>query len=120
MAKKREPDKLALDMIQCKKDGYGCHYGKWKALQADGKIEKKTPEGWRVCLHCGKEFKPTGNSVQKYCEYSCQRAAADIRQREKARERQRRFRERKKAEQAELVELWTENRKKVQCESSLG
>ena len=98
MAKKREPDKLALDMIQCKKDGFGVHYGKWKAMQADGMIEKKIPDGWRVCEHGGKEFKPTNNSIQKYCEYSCQRAAADLRNKDKKREQMKRYRERKKAE----------------------
>ena len=100
MAKKKELDKLSLDMIECEKDGFGCHYGKWKALQAEGMIERKIPEGWRVCERCGKVFKPTTKSVQKYCEYNCQRAAADERHREKNRERQKAYRERKKAGEA--------------------
>ncbi len=98
MAKKKEPDKLALDMMQCVKDGFGCHYGKWKALQVDGKIEKRIPEGWKVCAYCGKPFKPTGNPIQKYCEYGCQRAAADIRRKDAIRDQMKRYRERKKAE----------------------
>lgn len=97
MTRKKELDKLSLDMMQCVKDGYGCHYGKWKAMQAEGKIERNVPEGWRVCEHCGKTFKPTTHSVQKYCEYSCQRAAADVRNKEKKREQMKAYRERKKA-----------------------
>ena len=99
--KNRELDKLSLDMIQCEKDGFGVHYGKWKALQAEGKVEKKTPEGWRVCEYCGKEFKPSHATVQKYCEYGCQRAAADLRRKPAIREQMKRYRERKKAEDIE-------------------
>jgi hypothetical protein len=99
-ARKRDLDKLSLDMIQCEKDGFGCHYGKWKALQEEGAIERKLPEGWRICAHCGKSFKPTNNG-QKYCEYSCQRAAADIRRKDAIRAQMKRYRERKKAESKE-------------------
>ena len=50
MAKKRELDKLSLDMIECKKAGFGCHYGAWKALQGNTiKKEEGIPEGWQVC-----------------------------------------------------------------------
>lgn len=96
--KKKEPDKLAQDAAAAL--AAGMSYGKWKALQAEGAIERKLPEGWRVCAHCGKPFKPTNNAVQKYCEYSCQRAAADERSREKAAQRQQAYRERKKTEAA--------------------
>ena len=72
MARKYEgPDNLALDMIQCKKDGYGCHYGAWKAAQDPVKIEKKIPEGWRICANCGMLFKPTTKRKQIYCGGVC-------------------------------------------------
>ena len=29
MGKDKQQDKLLLDMIQCEKDGFGVHYGKW-------------------------------------------------------------------------------------------
>jgi hypothetical protein len=93
---KREPDKLALDMMQCKADGYGCRYGKWKALQKEGRIEHKLPENWRVCPRCGHQFKPKAKT-QKYCEYACQRADAEERRKAKHLETMRRYRERKKA-----------------------
>ena len=96
--KKKEMDNLAKDAAAAL--AAGMSYGKWKAMQEEGAIERKLPKGWRVCLHCGKPFKPTGNSIQKYCEYVCQRAAADARSREKAAQRQQAYRERKKAEAA--------------------
>ena len=46
MSKKKKLDKLSLDMIECKKAGYGCHYGAWKATQ-DRLVaiqKKKIPE----------------------------------------------------------------------------
>lgn len=54
-------DNLSAEMIQCKKDGFGCHYGKWKALQAVApvKAEPQTPvldDGRKVCEGCGSEF----------------------------------------------------------------
>ena len=68
MAKKKT-DKLALDMIQCKKDGYGCRYGAWKATQATP--APGIPEGFKACKRCGKLFKPrTANQV--YCNDECQ------------------------------------------------
>lgn len=71
----KEPDKLALDMIQCKKDGYGCHYGAWKATQMPDATTRKIPEGWRICKGCGKSYKPKANN-QRYCEAFCQKKAA--------------------------------------------
>jgi hypothetical protein len=83
-------------MMKCKADGFGCRYGKWKALQAEGKIEHKLPENWAVCVRCGKSFKKK-TKTQKYCEYSCQRAAAEERGKAKHLETMKRYRERKKA-----------------------
>lgn len=146
---KREPDKLALEMIQCKKDGFGCHYGAWKAAQERPvvieKKENEIPEGWKVCPHCGTPYKPNkwGCGRQIYCDVTCQKAAQSIRRSAQNAERQKRYRERKKAqaeiadmqekertknekfkaEQAELAEImkvWKENRKKVQYESCSG
>lgn len=102
MAKKKEPDKLSLDMIECKKAGYGCHYGDWYAAQnRPVVIEKKVfiPEGWIPCKHCGKYFKPYSNR-QLYCEIGCQKAAQRERDKDKYaeyyREYSREYRERKK------------------------
>ena len=69
----RKMDKLAQDMIQCNKDGYGCHYGKWKAMQEPVMAEKKIPEGWKVCPWCKKAFKPVNG--QRYCELYCRTQA---------------------------------------------
>ena len=99
MAKRyKEPDKLALDMMKCKADGYGCHYGHWKAAQEQVQIEKKEeiPEGWMICTHCGKPFKPKVKRVQKYCEPNCANKASRIRRREKHKEYQREWRARQK------------------------
>ena len=68
---KKQLDKLSLDMIQCEKDGYGVWYGRWKATQPIKKPEPpELPDGWKVCLHCGKHFKPKVKQ-QKYCEVYC-------------------------------------------------
>lgn len=73
---KRELDKLSLDMIECKKAGFGCHYGAWKATQKPVAIkEHGIPEGWRVCAYCGIPFKPTTKRKQTYCDAVCQRQA---------------------------------------------
>lgn len=73
---KRELDKLSLDMIECKKAGFGCHYGAWKATQDPVKSPKKDiPEGWRVCAQCGAAFKPTTRRLQLYCGGVCQKKA---------------------------------------------
>lgn len=96
MAKRyKEPDKLALDMMQCKADGYGCHYGHWKAAQDPVQIVKKqeVPEGWRVCEWCGKPYKPKTKRAQKYCEPYCATQAL----RERDLERKRKKREAQKA-----------------------
>ena len=108
--KKKELDKLSLDMIQCKADGFGCRYGQWKAKQDRPVIiEKKEeyPDDWKVCPHCGKSFKPPRKGKQIYCEYFCQKAAQEIRRKEKNRERQARYRERKNAERNLQDEMCT-------------
>lgn len=107
MAKKKELDKLSLDMIQCKKDGFGCHYGAWKALQDKPVevIEKKVeiPEGWRVCKNCGNLFKLGSYGKNRvYCDVTCQRQAASKNKKSKynTREYNRRYMEKKQAERS--------------------
>ena len=100
--KKKELDNLDLDMIQCKADGFGCNYGKWKALQEKPvATERKLPSGWSICPHCGKSFKLPNKGKKIYCEIYCQKEVQNIRRKEKNRERQKMYRERRKAERDE-------------------
>ena len=96
--KKKEPDKLAQDAAAAL--AAGMSYGKWKAMQDPVKIVKKIPEGWRVCLWCGKAFKPKTRGPQKYCEAVCQSRASYARSRQKNIERVLEWRGRKRAEAA--------------------
>lgn len=77
-------DNLSKCMIQCKAEGFGCHYGAWRATKGDVLIVKKDeiPEGWKKCEHCGDVYKPT-RSDQKYCGAYCQSQAAYIRSKNK-------------------------------------
>ena len=71
-------DNLSNDMIQCKKDGFGCHYGAWKATQEVKPIEPKgIPEGFCVCVHCGMVFKPKKKRNQLYCGAYCSKEQSD-------------------------------------------
>ena len=82
--KKKELDKLSLDMIQCEKDGFGVHYGRWKAMQKPVKIEPQgIPEGWLVCAQCGTPFKPKTKRKQYYCGAFCQQQAQTARYKER-------------------------------------
>lgn len=65
-------DRLSIEAFKAKQAGLS--YGQWKALQKPEKIEPKIPEGWKECLHCGRQFK-TNRSDQKYCDIECQRVA---------------------------------------------
>lgn len=102
-ARKRDLDKLSLDMIQCEKDGFGCHYGKWKALQdrpvVVEKKENEIPEGWKACPQCGKHFKPNKyGKRQIYCEVECQKKAQKERDKEKIRAHYREYMAKRRAE----------------------
>lgn len=102
MARKyKEPDKLALDMMQCKADGFGCHYGQWKALQDPVAVERKIPDGWLICPECGKSFKPGKYSNRKriYCDITCQKTAQRARYIEKHREYNRIYAAKRRAEE---------------------
>ena len=101
MAKKNELDKLSLDMIECEKAGYGCRYGKWKAMQPNVKDNQKDdvlPKGWALCEHCGKPFKKH-DSRQRYCDIYCRTEAYKDTHRRLNRESEQRRREEKKREQ---------------------
>lgn len=78
MARKKQLDNLSMDMIRCKADGYGCHYGSWKALHPNTKdnVDEPVPQGWLFCKECGNPFKPKTKRSQFYCEPECQRRAA--------------------------------------------
>jgi hypothetical protein len=83
--KKVKLDKLAQDMIQCKKDGFGVHYGAWRAAQYEknkGQIPEK-PKGYKhTCVHCETEFYTRINRKQKFCCDSCREEYYRIKKRE--------------------------------------
>ena len=102
MAKKKEMDNLAKDAAAAK--AAGMSYGKWKAMQYNPVVIKKKeeiPEGWKVCPHCKKPFKPNHGNKQIYCEVTCQREAQKERDiaNGKRQECYRRWKEKKLAEQ---------------------
>lgn len=120
MAKKKEMDKLAKDAAAAL--AAGMSYGKWKAMHGNTMPEKKEeiPDGWKVCPRCGKLYKPKrfSNSRQIYCEIGYQKAAQREKDRGKYNEYYRKYQAKKRAlerkENAERVNAWEENRKKVQ------
>ena len=72
--KKVKLDKLSQDMIQCVKDGFGVHYGAWRAAQYEKNkgMTPAKPKGYKhTCLNCGKEFYSKVNRVRKFCCDSC-------------------------------------------------
>lgn len=79
-------DNLSKCMIRCKAEGYGCHYGAWRADQGDTlEIDGVgLPAGWKKCEWCGKPFKPINQ--QRFCEAYCQQQAAYARYRKKQEE----------------------------------
>lgn len=68
MARKKQLDKLSLDMIECEKAGFGVSYGKWYAAQEHTPVDHT--EGLKACKRCGKLFKP--KTTQLYCDADCQ------------------------------------------------
>lgn len=75
--KGKRMDNLSKCMIQCKKDGFGCHYGAWRALQGEVLVVKDAiPEGWKRCEFCGEAFKPSSKRPQKYCGAYCQQRSS--------------------------------------------
>ena len=92
MARKKKPDKLAIEAGMAK--AAGMSYGKWKAMQQPEKVEGAIPEGWLVCEHCGRVFKPKTKRPQKYCEVGCQREAWNLAHKESNAKYMREYRER--------------------------
>lgn len=108
MAKKKEMDNLAKDAARAL--AADMSYGRWKALHPHTKdlvIEPKIPQEWRICKHCGKEFKPRNSRKQVYCEAGCQVAAQQERYRLKDRERSREYKRRKREERKLINESYT-------------
>jgi hypothetical protein len=97
MAKKKEPDNLAKDAAAAL--AAGMSYGRWKAMNPNTvRAEPESdeiPDGWKLCKHCGKQFKPRKGTRQFYCEPWCQKEA----HRERDRKRKRKQAEKKTAEQ---------------------
>lgn len=94
-------DNLSADMIQCKKDGFGCHYGAWKALQGEKPVPKPEPsENASRCAHCGKEF-VNKYGRRKYCDKTCRNLHNYYENRERYLAKAKRMRERKKEKVAD-------------------
>lgn len=97
---------LARDAAEAK--AAGMSYGQWKAMQDKPVVIKEKTEvakdtlaaGWKVCLYCGKPFRPSKWSTnrQQYCEIGCQKAAQKERDREKMRVYHREYMAKKRAE----------------------
>ena len=97
--KKKELDKLSLDMIECEKAGFGVHYGRWKATQEPVKIVPVViPEGWKPCEYCGKPFK--SKQGQRFCEIGCRNDAYAKKNKQLKAEYMKGYRDRKLAEAA--------------------
>lgn len=93
---KEKETRLAKDMTDCEKDGYGASYGAWKATQPVQEIVKPEEEGLKVCPYCGEKFKPKTKNA-KFCCAEHQIAAYE--QSEKYRARQREYRRQTRARQ---------------------
>lgn len=98
MARKKL-DKLSKDMIQCAKDGFGVHYGRWKATQevvVPVKVDE-IPKGWKICEYklCGKPFKP--KQGKRFCCDVCRVKA--YYETGKPAQQMKEYREKKRAEQ---------------------
>lgn len=101
MSSKKKPDKLTRDAMECKRLGYGCHYGDYIAARDNRTVdflrrEAAAPEtvepeperevngpvvivqegkkAVRYCQICGK---PLGKNAKKYCKGECQQVAYD-------------------------------------------
>ena len=90
----KKKDKLAQDVS--KAIAANMSYGKWKAMQEHPvKAKEEIPEGWKVCLWCGKPYKPKTRRTQFYCEAVCQREAQIERDRQRRAKRAAYMRERR-------------------------
>lgn len=98
MARKKKLDKLSQDMIQCAKDGFGVHYGRWKATQEVVVPVKddKLPKGWKLCEGCGKPFRSTCG--KRFCDSVCRNQTYLKNHKEQRAELVRKWRAKKAAE----------------------
>ena len=87
MAKKKEMDKLSMDVHQA--IAAGMSYGKWKAMQDPVKIQPKViPIGieTKKCAWCGVEFTGMDNKT-KYCSKMCKKLRDNEYNKQKYREK---------------------------------
>jgi hypothetical protein len=71
----KETNPIILDMRQCEKDGYGVHYGWWRAAghKRNNEAESLREYETRICKRCGKRFSMEGrNAASLYCSPECQ------------------------------------------------
>ena len=69
---KKELDKLSQEMLQCEADGFGFHYGAWKATQEPGKPpQPKIDKNISYCLNCGRIIILKSRREVKYCDAYC-------------------------------------------------
>ena len=81
-------DNLDRCMILCEKEGFGVHYGAWRAskgVEPVFEVDVVIPEGWKKCEHCDEVYKPS-RSDQKYCGAYCQSKASNKRFKRKKKE----------------------------------
>lgn len=85
-------DQLAKDMIQCKADGYGCHYGAWHAAvkepQMEAPVERypKSKSDRPRCVVCGAEI-PEGSKRTITCGPVCAATRSSQQNREQLKRR---------------------------------
>lgn len=96
-----EANRLDRDIVSAIRAGMS--YGKWKAMQNPVTITpvQAIPEGWLVCVWCGKPYKPKTKRKQLFCEANCQQEEYRARAREKKAERMKALREKQKEEQSQ-------------------
>ena len=81
-------DNLDMCMIQCKKDGYGVHYGAWRAAQKEVPVfVEEVPQNAKKCPWCGEMFVPNSYRRQLYCGAYCSHQASYKRHRQSKKER---------------------------------
>lgn len=93
-------DNLARCAFLAKKAGMS--YGNWMAIYGEKDIKKKEEpitDGWKPCEYCGKLFRAVG--TKRYCEPECRNSDYYEKNSErliqKVKDYQKRYRERKKA-----------------------
>lgn len=77
MAKKKELDNLATNVLAAEKAGLS--YGKYMALKHEKEqppkmAESPSPPGWKVCPQCGKKFYAE-HGKRRYCSEFCHQQA---------------------------------------------